>query len=204
MHPYQTTRDGFESQIGINHLGHFALTGRLMDLIRATPGARVVNVSSLAHKQGKMDFENLIYKNGKDYSRVGAYARSKLANLLFTFSLQDFFERNGIEAISLAAHPGGSLTNLMTHLVPPWAIKILAPLAGFVIQSAEMGAMPQVRAAVDPNAKGGQFYGPDGAWQLKGSPVLVDPHPVAKNMDDAKKLWQLSLELTGVSYGETD
>ncbi|HDR52125.1 MAG TPA: SDR family NAD(P)-dependent oxidoreductase, partial [Mariniphaga anaerophila] len=106
--PYFTTKDGFEGQVGTNHLGHFALTGLLLPVLKKTPKSRVVNVSSMAHKQGKMDFNNLLFENGKGYSPMKSYGRSKLANLLFTYELQRFFESNNIDSISVAAHPGVS------------------------------------------------------------------------------------------------
>ena len=200
MTPYQLTSDGFESQLGTNHLGHFALTGQLIGLIKATPGSRVVNVSSMAHKRGDMDFDNLLFANGKDYTSTRAYGRSKLANLLFTFELQRYFEKNGIDALAVAAHPGVSNTNLANHLAPKFLLKLIMPLFSFMIQPASMGALPQIRAASDPGVLGGQYYGPDGKREFKGYPTLVNAVPAAHNLEDAKRLWEESSRLTGVNF----
>ena len=127
MVPYGVTEDGFERQFGTNHLGHFALTGLLLDLIQATPGARVVNISSMGHRGGEMDFDNLMFEGGKDYEGQAAYGRSKLANLLFTYELERKFEEHGLDAIAVAAHPGISNTHLADHMP---AVKILRPFLG--------------------------------------------------------------------------
>lgn len=195
--PYSKTVDGFESQFGTNHLGHFALTGLLMDLIRSTPGARVVNVSSIGHRGGVMDFDNLMYENGRGYDGQGSYARSKLANLLFTYELQRFFDAKGINAQALAAHPGGSNTSLGDHMP---LVKILRPLLGWLIQNAAMGALPTLRAAVDPETKGGQYYGPGGRNEWGGYPVVVQSNGASHNLANARKLWEVSEELTGVHF----
>jgi len=196
--PYFKTKDGFEGQMGTNHLGHFALTAHLIGLIKKTEGARVVNVSSNAHKAGKMDFDNLLFEEGKDYSPMKAYGRSKLSNLLFTYELQRRFESNGTDAIAVAAHPGFSRTNLIRYIDKKTAFKILSPLVYPISQSAEMGALPQVRAAVDPTVKGGEYYGPDGFGQMKGYPVKVKSNSASLDNEAARKLWEASEELTGV------
>ena len=134
MVPFAMTVDGFESHFGTNHLGHFALTGLLLDRILATPGARVVNVSSGAHLIGSMNFDNLMYENGEGYSSTRAYAQSKLANLLFTYELQRRFEAAGVDAEALAAHPGGSNTNLQDEISERWYIKLLLPFMRMMIQ----------------------------------------------------------------------
>jgi NAD(P)-dependent dehydrogenase (short-subunit alcohol dehydrogenase family) len=200
MVPYQLTKDGFESQLGTNHLGHFALTGLLLDLLKKTPKSRVVNVSSIAHKQGEMDYDNLLFENGKGYSPMKAYGRSKLANLLFTFELQRFFENHKMDCIALAAHPGVSDTNLFQHIGSKWLMKILRPLFLFFIQPANMGVLPELRAAVDKHAKGGMYYGPDGKREMKGFPVVVEATQSAQNKESARKLWKQSEKLTGVIY----
>lgn len=196
--PYFKTKDGFEGQMGTNHLGHFALTAHLIGLIKKTEGARVVNVSSNAHKAGKMDFDNLLFEEGKDYSPMKAYGRSKLSNLLFTYELQRRLESNGTDAIAVAAHPGFSRTNLIRYIDKKTAFKILSPLVYPISQSAEMGALPQVRAAVDPTVKGGEYYGPDGFGQMKGYPVKVKSNSASLDNEAARKLWEASEELTGV------
>jgi NAD(P)-dependent dehydrogenase (short-subunit alcohol dehydrogenase family) len=199
MVPYGKTVDGFECQLGTNHLGHFALTGLLLDVILDTAGARVVNVSSLAHRGGEMDFDNLMFDGGQGYDRQAAYGRSKLANLLFTYELERKFEEYGVDAIAVAAHPGVSNTNLADHMP---MIKILRPVAGRILQSAAMGALPIIRAAVDPQVAGGQYYGPDGKNERGGFPVVVNSSQPSHSQADAQKLWEMSEELTGVTFNQ--
>jgi NAD(P)-dependent dehydrogenase (short-subunit alcohol dehydrogenase family) len=198
--PYGTTEDGFESTFGVNHLGHFALTGLLLNLVIKTPGARVVNVSSTGHRTGKMDFDNLMYTGGKGYSRQGAYGRSKLANLLFTYELQRKFEAVNADAIATAAHPGGSNTNLSRHVEDNWAYKALMPILERMIQGADMGALPTLRAAVDATATGGEYYGPNGFMEQGGYPVIVQSSGASHNLADAQRLWEVSEQLTGIHY----
>ena len=201
MVPYGTTEDGFERQFGTNHLGHFALTGLLLDLLLKTPGSRVVNISSSGHRMGSMDFDNLMYDAGNGYSPMRAYGRSKLANLLFTYELQRRFNAAGVEAMALAAHPGSSSTNLGNHLSDRWYFKALYPVMLQLAQSSAMGALPTIRAAVDPEAKGGEYYGPGGFMEQRGYPVVVGSNQASHNEADARQLWQVSEELTGVSFG---
>ncbi|MEX1311199.1 MAG: oxidoreductase, partial [Candidatus Sulfomarinibacteraceae bacterium] len=158
--PFALTEDGFELQFGCNHLGHFALTGRLVDLLGATPGARVVNVASLAHRYGAMDFDNLNAEKG--YDKMKAYGRSKLANLLFTFELQRRLERAGSGLMATAAHPGWTGTDLQRHS----AFIMLANR--FFAQTPSTGALPTLRAATDPEAAGGDYYGPRGFYEMRG------------------------------------
>jgi len=200
MTPYFTTRDGFEGQLGTNHLGHFALTGLLMDVLHKTAGSRIVNVSSGAHKNGEMDFNNLQFENGKDYSPMKAYGRSKLANLLFTYELQRKLgaAKNGTTAV--AAHPGVAMTNLARHLEGKFLFKILTPLFKMMAQDQAMGALPQIRASVDPEVKGGEYYGPDGKREFKGYPVVVQSNAASHNLSDASKLWKESEKLTGGEF----
>ena len=198
--PYFQTKDGFEGQVGTNHLGHFALTGLLLPVILKTPGSRVVNVSSMAHKQGKMDFENLLFENGKGYSPIKAYGRSKLANMLFSYELQRFFEANDSDTISVAAHPGISQTELFRHLEDKLFFKILYPVFKFMTQDSAMGALPQIRASIDPKTRGGEYYGPSGFNEMKGHPVKVQSNGASHNREDARKLWEVSAKLTGVKY----
>lgn len=200
MVPHTLTKDGFESQIGTNHLGHFALTGQLLDLLKRTPKSRVVNVSSMAHKTGVMDFDNLLYTNGEGYTPIKAYGRSKLSNILFTYELQRFFEANKIDCMALAAHPGVSDTNLFNNAAPKWLLKVLRPLFLLMVQPAEMGVLPELRASVDPNAKGSEYYGPNGKREIKGYPVLVEPAKQARDFEAARKLWEISEKLTSVVY----
>ncbi|MBS0010228.1 MAG: SDR family NAD(P)-dependent oxidoreductase [Bacteroidales bacterium] len=198
--PYFRTRDGFEGQMGTNHLGHFALTAHLMDLLKKTKGARVVNVSSTAHKAGNMDFDNFLFEEGKGYSPMKAYGRSKLSNLLFTYELQRWFDENGIEAIALAAHPGFSETKLVRYIDKKVAYRIFKPVVSLMAQSAAMGALTQIRAAVDPDARGGEYYGPSGFAEMKGYPVRVKSNGKTHDREAARKLWEVSEELTGMTY----
>jgi NAD(P)-dependent dehydrogenase (short-subunit alcohol dehydrogenase family) len=198
--PYFLTKDGLEAQNGTNHFGHFALTGLLFELIKKTPYSRIVNVSSMAHKQGKMDFDNLLFENGKGYSPIKSYGRSKLSNLLFTYELQRKIEATGINSMAVAAHPGVSNTNLGRFLEDKLIFKILKPLMMPFIQSQDMGALPQIRASVDENVKGGEYYGPDGFREMKGFPVRVQSNAASHNPQDAKKLWQVSEKIIGVSF----
>ncbi len=198
--PYFTTRDGFEGQMGTNHLGHFALTLRLRDIIKKTAGARVVNVSSNAHKIGRMDFDNLLFEGGKSYSPMKAYGRSKLANLLFTYELQRRFEANAMDAIAVGAHPGTSLTNLYRYIKSKFFFRLLHPLISVLSQDAEMGALPQIRAAVDPDVKGGEYYGPSGFGEVKGYPERTSSSRASYSIEDARKLWEISEKLTGVKW----
>ena len=200
MVPYGKTQDGFEKQLGTNHLGHFTLTGLLIDLLLKTSGAVVVNISSNAHHFDELDFSNLMYEEGEGYSAQKAYGRSKLANLLFTYELQRRFGVKGVNTIAVAAHPGISNTNLAEHIFKRWRLKILQPLMGLMLQSAAMGALPGIRAAVDPTVIGGQYFGPDGSKERSGYPVVVLSNEASHNLEDALQLWEISEKLTGVSY----
>jgi NAD(P)-dependent dehydrogenase (short-subunit alcohol dehydrogenase family) len=200
MNPYTKTKDGFESQIGTNHLGHFALTGQLLPQIVATPHSRVVNVSSNAHKWGTMDFEDFLFANGNGYTPMKAYGRSKLANLLFTYDLQRKFDTHKIDSLSVAAHPGISTTNLGRHLEDKLLYKLLLPFAPIFTQKPSLGALPQIRAALDASVKPASYYGPGGFNQMKGAPVEVQSNDASHNRKDAEVLWKLSEELTGVKF----
>jgi NAD(P)-dependent dehydrogenase (short-subunit alcohol dehydrogenase family) len=204
MVPYATTEDGFESQFGTNHLGHFALTGLLIDLLLKTPGSRVVNVSSGGHRFGNMDFDNLMFEDGQGYSAMRSYGRSKLANLLFTYELQRRYETAHADAMALAAHPGSSSTNLGNHLYDRWYLRWFERVEPLIAQPAAIGALPTIRAAVDPDAKGGDYYGPDGFMEQRGYPVLVPSNNASHNGEDARKLWAVSEELTGVRFEQLD
>ena len=201
MVPYGVTEDGFERQFGTNHLGHFALTGLLLDLLLATPGSRVVNVSSGAHRMGSgtIEFDHLNAE--KEYSPSGAYSQSKLANLLFTYELQRRFEAQDADVLAVAAHPGGTNTNLQDEISESWYIRPFVPLMRLMMQDASMGALPTIRAAVDPEAEGGEYYGPGGLMEMRGYPVLVSTSDAAKDPGLAKRLWQVSEELTDIRLG---
>jgi NAD(P)-dependent dehydrogenase (short-subunit alcohol dehydrogenase family) len=190
--PLGHTEDGFELQFGCNHLGPFALTGRLLDPLDATPGARVVNVSSMAHRYGKIDFHNL--NSEKSYDKMPAYGQSKLANLLFTFELQRRLQAKGSSVVATAAHPGWTGTELQRH---SGSFRFLN---FFFAQTPPMGALPTLRAATDPQAEGGDYFGPKGFYEMRGYPKKVGTTPEAQNELDARRLWEVSEELTGVSY----
>lgn len=191
----ETTEDGFEMQFGTNHLGHFALTGLLLDNLRSVEGSRVVTVSSVGHRiMARIRFEDPHFETG--YNRVQAYGQSKLANLLFTFELQRRLAAAGAPTIATAAHPGFSDTELMRYIpvfVPDIVWKIFT-------QPADKGALPTLRAATDPNAQGGQYYGPDGIGEVKGHPKLVASSAQSRDQDIQRRLWNMSEELTGVTY----
>lgn len=200
MPPYQLTKDGIESQQGTNHFGHFALTGLLLEKLKTTAGSRVVNTSSIAHKQGKMDFDNLLYENGKGYSSFAAYGRSKLENLLFTYGLQEFFTKNKLDIKAVVAHPGVSDTNLFSKIGGQFLQSLLKPAFKLFIQPASMGALPQLRASVDESVVGGEYFGPNGIGEMKGHPVIVSPNKNALNKEHIHKLWEVSEKITGVKY----
>jgi NAD(P)-dependent dehydrogenase (short-subunit alcohol dehydrogenase family) len=191
--PYTKTKDGFELQFGTNHLGHFALTGHLLDLLKETENSRVVNVASLAHTRGNLDFDDLNWEE-RSYSAWSAYGDSKLANLYFTYELQRKFEKNGYDTIAVAAHPGGTSTDLARH---SFLMNIFASILG---QSSEMGALPTLRAAIDENVVGGEYYGPDGFGEFYGNPVKVDSSKLSKDEMIAERLWKVSEEMTGVEF----
>ena len=191
--PESKTKQGFELQFGVNHLAHFALTGLLLDLLRATPGARVVTVSSAAHRMGKLDFDDFNFFE-RGYKPWEAYGQSKLANLLFAFQLQRRFETERVGSISVAAHPGWTGTDLQRNA---WYIRALNL---FFAMSPAQGALPTLRAATAPEVKGGEYYGPHGFREMRGYPVKVGTSDDARNEEDAARLWQVSEEMTAVSY----
>jgi NAD(P)-dependent dehydrogenase (short-subunit alcohol dehydrogenase family) len=191
--PKETTKDGFELQFGTNHLGHFALTGLLLDRLLPVPGSRVVTVSSIGHRiNATIHFDDLQWE--RSYSRVGAYGQSKLANLLFTYELQR--RLTGERTTALAAHPGGSDTELMRHL--PRVLQVAVPLLRPLFQDAAAGALPTLRAATDPGALGGQYFGPDGPGGTRGYPKVVPSSDQSHDTDLQRRLWAVSEELTGV------
>lgn len=193
--PKSTTKDGFELQFGTNHLGHFALTNLLLDRVLAAPGSRIVTVGSQGHRFVRgIRFDDLQWK--RSYSRVGPYGQAKLANLLFTYELQRRLQ--GMNAIAVAAHPGGSRTEL-TRNVPPLIAAVTRPLERFM-QSADMGALPTLRAATDPGVLGGQRFGPDGFGEQRGYPKVVASSAASHDTDTQRRLWAVSDELTGVVY----
>ena len=196
--PYRTTASGFESQFGTNHLGHFALTAMLLPLLMESKAARIVNVSSLAHRGETINPEAIQFTR-ENYNRWRAYGRSKLANLLFTYELQRRLIHARVSQVrSLAAHPGVSRTNIAQGL--GWIGKVSMPIAGLFFQSARIGAFPILRAATDPQATGGQYYGPDGKNERKGYPVIVSSSPESHEEEVARRLWERSEYLTSVRF----
>jgi len=193
MSPRGRTADGFETQFGTNHLGHFALTGLLLPRIRGTPRARVVGVSSTMHWFGKIDFDDLNAERSYDPSR--AYGQSKLANLLFVRELQRRFEGARIDALSVAAHPGSTRTNLQQYS------RLLRAVVAVLSQEPPGGALPTLRAAVDPSVRGGEYFGPSRLFGTIGPPERARSSPRSRDTAAARRLWEVSEKLTGVSYG---
>ncbi len=198
--PRRDTADGFEMQLGTNHLGHFALTGRLLEAIR--PEGRIVTVSSQAHRMGRIDFEDLMGE--RKYGAWRAYGQSKLANLLFMRGLAERLERAGSTIASVAAHPGFASTHLQA--VAPemkgrgWQVKIMDGVNKVMAQSAAMGALPTLYAATFPAIRSGDYVGPDGFGEQRGHPKLVGMNASARDDAVANRLWTVSEELTGVRY----
>jgi NAD(P)-dependent dehydrogenase (short-subunit alcohol dehydrogenase family) len=203
--PQLRTEDGFELQFGTNHLGHFALTGRLFDALKRKQDSRIVTISSVMANRGRLNFDDLQSEEG--YGRWRAYCQSKLANLVFALDLQSLIGEAGLEMKSLAAHPGVSDTNLTSAgndldsslfgLVSKPFLK-LSDIA--FAQSPEMGALPTLRAATDPGLAGGSYIGPDGFRGFRGNPVVVTPRRLALNHEVAERLWKASVEATGVDF----
>ncbi|MBN7483420.1 SDR family NAD(P)-dependent oxidoreductase [Mycobacteroides abscessus] len=191
-----STADGFELQFGTNHLGHYAFTGLLLERLLPVEGSRVVTVSSIGHRiRAAIHFDDLQWE--RDYDRVAAYGQSKLANLLFTYELQRRLA--GTNTVALAAHPGGSNTELARNS-PLWVRAVFDVVAPLLVQGADMGALPTLRAATDPAALGGQYYGPDGFMEQRGNPRVVASSEQSYNLDLQRRLWSVSEELTDVVF----
>jgi NAD(P)-dependent dehydrogenase (short-subunit alcohol dehydrogenase family) len=200
--PQRRTADGFEAQFGTNHLGHFALTGLLLELLLAEPGGRIVTLSSTAHRIGRMRFDDLQFERG--YSPWPAYAQSKLANLLFTLELQRRLAAAGAPAIAVACHPGYAATNLQfagPRMAGSAVRERVMKLANRLFaQSAEMGALPTLYAACAPDVEGGDYIGPADFGQTWGYPTKVSRSRRARDAQAAARLWEISERLTGVRY----
>ncbi len=192
MPPYGKTTQGFEQQFGINHLGHFALTGLLLDRLNATPQARIVTVSSTAHRFGSINFDDLNWE--QNYAPQGAYGQSKLANLLFTYELQRKLNAAGQGTLAVAAHPGWTATNLQQH---SGLFQRLNPL---LAQTTDMGALPTLYAALAPTVQGGDYFGPGGFMEMRGYPKKVKSNEKSHDEAVARRLWTVSEELTNVNY----
>ena len=195
--PYELTSDGFESQFGVNHLGPFALTGLLLDKIRATPGARIVSTSSIAHKRGKIMFDDINAERG--YSAIPRYGMSKIANLYFAYELQRRLDAAGDATLSVAAHPGIANTELSRYL--PKALMLLAPVFLPLFNSPAQGAWPTLAAATMEGVKGGEYYGPGKRGETAGPAVRVTSTRRSHDREVAARLWDLSVEMTGVDPG---
>jgi NAD(P)-dependent dehydrogenase (short-subunit alcohol dehydrogenase family) len=200
--PYARTADGFEMQFGTNHLGHFALTGLLLEPILAAPGARVVTVSSGAHRMGSIRFDDLNWEHG--YAKWRAYGQSKLANLLFTLELQRRIGAHAAKLFAVACHPGYAATNLQAagpRLEGSAFMESLFSVANRVMaQSAAMGALPTLYAAAAPEVRGGDYIGPDGIAEMWGNPTRVKRSAAAMDQTTATRLWNVSEQMTGVHY----
>ena len=196
--PYSKTEDGFELQFGANYLGHFLLTGLLLDLITRTEHSRIVTLSSAIHRNGVINFEDL--QSEKEYDRMKAYAQSKLACLMFTFELQRRLALAGhSKTISVAAHPGIAMTDLSRNMSKFQYYLLKYTLAPLLAQSAEKGALPTILATVT-NANGGEYYGPTGYQEYKGKPGKAIASDHAKDKEVAKRLWEVSEELVNFKY----
>ncbi|HEY3503209.1 MAG TPA: oxidoreductase [Actinocatenispora sp.] len=197
---HQVTEDGFERTLATNHLGAFAFTGLTLTRLLDTPGSRVVTVSSVGHKRGVMNFDDPHFADG--YRSAQAYFQSKLANLLFTYELQRRLAAAGSSTIALAAHPGNARTAFGGDQLP---IRVVASprmrlFTWWLLQDPATAALATVRAAVDPAASGGHYYGPAGRNEWTGHPVRVDSSPRSHDTAAQRRLWELSTQLTGVSY----
>jgi len=195
--PYSKTTDGFEMQFGSNHLGHFALTGRLLPVLAKTPGSRIVTISSRAHSRGSINFDNL--DGSKGYQAKKFYNQSKLANLYFALELDKRLKEHGLETISIACHPGVSATNIFK--LGRWEIPAaFKRIANLFLQPPDMGALSTLYAAAEPELTGGEYIGPLGQFQRKGFPALGTPHANATDQNISRQLWDVSESLTSVTY----
>jgi NAD(P)-dependent dehydrogenase (short-subunit alcohol dehydrogenase family) len=193
MCPYSKTKDGFEIQMGVNHLGHFALTGLLMPLLKSTNGSRIVATSSMAHKSGDINFDDINWESRK-YKTTSAYSDSKLANLYFMYELVDRLKSDEMAPMVTCSHPGWTKTELNRHS------GIASFIGNIVAQKVAMGTLPTLRAATDEQANSGDYFGPNGMMEMRGYPVLVPSNELSHSEENAKRLWTLSEELTGIKY----
>ncbi len=195
--PFELTVDGFESQFGVNHLGPFALTGLLLDKLAQTPASRVVNTSSLAHNAGRIRFDDI--NAGRGYNATARYAMSKLANLLFTYELQRRLDAAGIPILSVACHPGIASTELSRYM--PGLLTAATNLLQPLLNTAAQGAWPTLCAAVSDEVEGGAYYGPAHRFEAAGPAVRVRSNRASRSERAARRLWELSVEMTGVDPG---
>jgi NAD(P)-dependent dehydrogenase (short-subunit alcohol dehydrogenase family) len=193
MCPYDKTQDGLEIQMGTNHFGHFALTRHLLPLLQSTPKSRIVVTSSAAHNMGNIDFSDINWESRK-YKTSRAYGDSKLANLYFTYELANKLSDDGSNPMVVAAHPGWTSTELQRHS------GFFQFMNNFFAQNSDMGILPSLMAAVDEDAKPGDYYGPSGMFEMQGYPVKVKSNKRSHDKRAATELWRLSEDLTGVKY----
>lgn len=193
--PYGSTEDGLELQTGVNHFGHYYLTMNLVELVHKTVDSRIVNIASIAHKYGNIKKDTFQYEKGKRYSKMKAYAQSKLANLLFTYKLKQKLEKQNSNIKVLAAHPGVSKTNLGNHIKSGF-LKGIQKTLTIVVQSQDRGALPGIRACTDKNAMSGQYYGPNGLFEFKGDPVVVKSTKRSHKQELQDMLWTESVRIT--------
>jgi NAD(P)-dependent dehydrogenase (short-subunit alcohol dehydrogenase family) len=198
MPPRQLTAAGVESQFATNHLGHFALSGLLIDTVAQGRDPRVVTVSSTMHKRGEIHFDDL--SGERSYSPTAYYSQSKFANVLFGLELDRRLRAVGSPVRSILAHPGYSATNLQSSGPTGMSKQVMRLGNALLAQRVEMGALNQLYAAVDPEAQSGKFYGPNGFGENRGYPTEVQPVEAAKSVETARRLWALSEELTGVAW----
>ncbi|MFT4733181.1 MAG: NAD(P)-dependent dehydrogenase (short-subunit alcohol dehydrogenase family) [Algoriphagus sp.] len=195
--PYSKTEDGFELQMGSNYFGHFLLTGLLLDTIEKTSESRIVSLSSIAHKSGKINFDDL--QSEKNYSKMEAYSQSKLACLMYAFELQKRLDKKGSKTLSVAAHPGVSNTNLSQH-IPKILQLALTPLFMFMIHKPASAALPTLLAALGKDVKGGQYFGPTGFREMNGKAGLARFKKFSKDEAVSERLWEESEKLTNIKY----
>jgi NAD(P)-dependent dehydrogenase (short-subunit alcohol dehydrogenase family) len=196
MPPYELSEDGFESQFAANYLGHFALTGLLLPLVVKAPRSRIVSLSSMAHRWGRIRFDDPNFKNG--YNKREAYGQSKLACLMFAYELQRRLVTAGAQTISVAAHPGVAYTNLTQHL--PAIVNVFSPLMTIFFNNATDGALPTLYAALGEDILGGDYCGPKDMREMRGAPVKVGSNRASRDESAAARLWTLSEAMTGVQY----
>ncbi len=195
--PFTKTKDGFESQMGVNYFSHFLLTNLLMPLLNKTKGARIITTSSIAHEKGCINFDNL--NSEQSYSKMGAYGQSKLACLMFAYELQRRLEKAGSDVIAISAHPGISKTNLFYNF-PKFAQLIATPFLPLFTHTPKKAVLPMLYAALGDDVKGGKYFGPTGYKGMKGVPGKVVSKPHSYNKEVAKKLWEVSEKLTGEKF----
>lgn len=198
MPPYEKTIDGFELQMGANYFGHFLLTSLLLPLLEKTGNARIVNLSSIAHRSGRIHFDDMHFEKG--YSKGKAYGQSKLAMLMFSYELAQRLKEGGYSTMSIAAHPGVANTALVRYL-PKFVTGVLGPVLKGLLSTAEEGARPQIWAALADEIESGDYIGPDGFNEIRGqNAIKVKPRPHALDTNVSKRLWDVSVELTGAEY----